>query len=190
MKKLIILAIALITFSCTNTAMEEKKVEKAAEESSPKQETTSPTVAPLSVGIRVGDVAPEIYLPNLNGKSVSLYSLRGKYVLVDFWASWCGPCRYENPNLVKLYSKYKEKGLEIYGVSLDQDKESWENAVKKDGITWIQVSDLSQWNSVVVPLYQLEVIPASFLLNKDGKIIASYLRGPDLENTLKQLLGE
>jgi len=190
MKKLIFLAITLITFSCTNTTKEEKNEEKVAEETKPKQETTSPAVAPLSVGIRVGDVAPEIYLPDLNGKSISLYSLRGKYVLVDFWASWCGPCRYENPNLVKLYNEYKDKGLEIYGVSLDQDKDSWHRAIQKDGITWIQVSDLNQWNSIVVPLYQLEGIPASFLLDKEGKIIASYLRGPDLENKVKQLLGE
>ena len=136
----------------------------------------------------VGQMAPEISLNNPEGKEVSLSSLRGKYVLIDFWASWCGPCRQENPNVVRMYEKYKDKGFEIYGVSLDRDEAAWLRAIEKDGLDWVHVSDLNFWNSTVVPLYNIEGIPMTVLVDKEGKIIAKNLRGPSLEAKLSELL--
>ncbi|UZR93195.1 redoxin domain-containing protein [Chondrinema litorale] len=136
----------------------------------------------------IGEVAPDIELQSPEGKDISLSSLRGKYVLIDFWASWCGPCRQENPNVVRVYNKFKDKGFEIYGVSLDRDKNAWNKAIEKDGLTWLHVSDLNFWNSEVVPLYNIEGIPMTVLLDKDGKIIAKNLRGKALEDKLTELL--
>jgi peroxiredoxin len=135
-----------------------------------------------------GQVAPEINLPSPDGKEIALSSLRGKVVLIDFWASWCGPCRKEMPNVVKAYAKFKNKGFEIYGVSLDQDKEHWVEAIKKDGITWPQVSDLQQWQSSVVKLYTIQGIPFTVLIDKEGKILAKNLRGEQLEAKLAEVL--
>jgi len=135
-----------------------------------------------------GMEAPEINLPSPEGKEIALSSLRGKVVLIDFWASWCGPCRKEMPNVVKAYNKYKDKGFEIYGVSLDQDKDRWVEAIKKDGITWPQVSDLKYWQSEVVPLYSIQGIPYTVLLDKEGKIIAKGLRGAELDKKLEEIL--
>lgn len=132
--------------------------------------------------------APEINLPDLKGQQVSLSSFKGKYVLVDFWASWCGPCRAENPNVVAAYNKYKDKNFTIVGVSLDQDKAAWQQAIQKDSLTWTHISDLKQWESPVVPAYGIEGIPFNVLLDPTGKIIASGLRGEGLENKLKEVL--
>lgn len=140
-------------------------------------------------GISVGDEAPDFTLDNPEGTPVTLSSLRGKYVLIDFWASWCGPCRMENPNVVKMYNKYKDKGFAIYGVSLDKDKTAWLNAIKKDGLTWTHGSDLKYWNSAVAQTYGVNAIPATYLLDKEGKVIAKNLRGPSLEAKLSELLG-
>ncbi|RME19595.1 MAG: TlpA family protein disulfide reductase, partial [Bacteroidetes bacterium] len=136
-----------------------------------------------------GTPCPEIALPDPDGKEIRLSSLRGKVVLIDFWASWCKPCRADMPNVVALYKKYKNKGFEILGVSLDKDKESWTKAIKDDGITWPQVSDLKFWNSEVVPVFNIEAIPYTILVDKNGIILAKGLRGKDLENKIRQALG-
>ncbi|MBA4258175.1 MAG: alkyl hydroperoxide reductase [Chitinophaga sp.] len=122
------------------------------------------------------------------GKSVSLKSFRGKYVLIDFWASWCGPCRTENPNLVAAFKKYATKNFTILGVSLDENKTSWMNAIRKDKLTWTQVSDLQSWNNKVAQMYKIQSIPANFLLDPSGKVIARDLRGEELQVKLKELL--
>lgn len=136
----------------------------------------------------IGQQAPEIVLPTPDDKELALSSFKGKIVLVDFWASWCGPCRKEMPNVVKAYAKYKDKGFEIYGVSLDQDKGRWVEAIQKDGITWPQVSDLKYWDSYAAKLYAVEGIPYTVLLDKEGKIIAKNLRGAELEKAIEKAI--
>jgi peroxiredoxin len=135
-----------------------------------------------------GKVAPDFTLPDPDGKLIALSSLRGKYVLVDFWASWCMPCRQENPNVVAAYQNFKGKNFTVFGVSLDKDKASWVRAIKDDKLTWPHVSDLKYWNSAVVPLYNIEGIPFNVLLDPEGKIIASNLRGRALSARLQELL--
>jgi peroxiredoxin len=135
-----------------------------------------------------GAIAPEISLPTPEGDTIKLSSTRGSVVLLDFWASWCAPCRQENPNLVKAYNLYHKKGFQIFQVSLDKTKEAWMKGIKDDQLDkWIHVSDIQYWNSVVVPLYKIESIPANFLLDKDGHIIASNLRGGQLQEKLAEL---
>ena len=144
--------------------------------------------AQKNIPAKPGDTAPEISMPDTEGKLFSLSSLKGKYVLVDFWASWCGPCRQENPNVVAAYNKYKNKNFTVLGVSLDKNKAAWLDAIKTDHLTWTHISDLKQWSSAAVSLYGFEGIPYNVLIDPQGKILATSLRGADLENKLAELL--
>ncbi|MDF9799735.1 peroxiredoxin [Catalinimonas alkaloidigena] len=140
--------------------------------------------------LSIGMEAPDIALPNPQGDTVKLSSLQGKYVMIDFWAAWCKPCRMENPNVVRLYNKYKDKGFEIYGVSLDRTKEAWVEAIKKDQLSWVHVSDLKYFDSEAASLYNINAIPATILLDREGNIIAKNLRGKALEDKLAELFDE
>jgi peroxiredoxin len=138
-----------------------------------------------------GAEAPEISLPSTKGDTIKLSSTRGSIVLLDFWASWCPPCRQESPNLVKSYNLYHSKGFQIYQVSLDKTKEAWIKGIQDDHLEkWIHVSDIQYWNSIVVPLYKIEQIPTNFLLDREGRIIASNLRGEQLQAKLAEVFSK
>ncbi|MCH8546256.1 MAG: TlpA family protein disulfide reductase [Cryomorphaceae bacterium] len=147
-----------------------------------------------NVGLSIGDVAPELNFPSPDGENIKLSSLRGKIVLIDFWASWCQPCRVENPNVVRIYDKYHDKklgkanGFEVYSVSLDQDKNKWVDAIKKDNLKWGgHVSDLKFWKSEAARIYNISSIPYTVLIDENGVIIGKNLRGPALERALANL---
>jgi peroxiredoxin len=142
--------------------------------------------------VALGAIAPEFAQADTAGKMISLSSFRGKYLLIDFWASWCGPCRAENPNVVKAFNKYKDKNFTILGVSLDQPgaKQKWIDAIHKDGLNWTQVSDLKFWQNEVSTAYGIQAIPQNLLLDPSGKIIAKGLRGKDLDNKMEELFGK
>lgn len=141
--------------------------------------------------LAIGAEAPEITMNTPDGETASLSSLRGKVVLLDFWASWCKPCRAENPNVVKMYQKYNYKGFEVFSVSLDKQKQAWVNAIQQDGLVWSNhVSDLQHWQSAAAKLYNISGIPQTYLLDQNGVIIGKNLRGPVLEQKLQELFGE
>ncbi|HEX8040107.1 MAG TPA: TlpA disulfide reductase family protein [Chryseosolibacter sp.] len=142
------------------------------------------------ISLAPGAPAPEIELPQMDGTPLALSSLRGKYVLIDFWASWCGPCRKENPEVVRLYNRYNDKGFEIYGVSLDESRDQWRNAIQQDGLPWRHVCDLKGAAGVAVQLYDVQTIPKTLLLDREGQIIAQDLRGAALAEKLRELFPE
>ncbi len=149
----------------------------------------------VKIGLGIGNKAPEIIEKGTNGEFLKLSSLQGKVVLIDFWASWCGPCRRENPYIVNIYNTYKDKkfkngeGFAVFSVSLDKSKEAWEKGIQDDNLTWeFHVSDLGGWQSKYAGIYGVSRIPTNFLIDGDGVIIGRDLRGADLQNTIKQLL--
>lgn len=158
----------------------------------PSVKKTKPTT---EIGLEIGKMAPDLAFSSPDGKVIPLSSLRGKLVLVDFWASWCLPCRMENPNIVKVYQKYKDgkftegKGFTIYSVSLDTKQSRWTAAIQEDGLAWdTHVSDLKGWYSDAAKIYQISSIPANYLINGDGVIIALNLRAETLESKIKSLM--
>jgi peroxiredoxin len=136
----------------------------------------------------IGKQAPDLSLPDVSGRHISIASFKGKYLLVDFWASWCGPCRAENPNVVKAFNEFKGKNFAILGVSLDKEKDAWQEAIRSDGLAWNHVSDLKFWESEAVKTFKFNGIPYNVLIDPQGRIIAESLRGDDLENKLKSVL--
>src|SRR5690606_2445784 len=144
----------------------------------------------MTSAFMIGGEAPDFTQNQPDGTPFSLSNLRGKVVLVDFWASWCGPCRRENPNVVKLYNRYKSQGFDILGVSLDKTQDRWVQAIEQDGLIWHHISDLKGWANEVAKMYGVSSIPHTILLDKEGRILARNLRGPQLEEKLREIFGE
>jgi thiol-disulfide isomerase/thioredoxin len=146
--------------------------------------------AASNVPLKKGDLAPDFTAPTPEGQQITMSKIKGKVTIIDFWASWCKPCRIENPNLVKVYNEYHDKGLEIISVALDRvnKKEFWTKAIQKDQLNWYNVSNLKYWNDPIAKAYNVNSIPATFIIDENGVIIADRLRGADLETKIKELL--
>ena len=172
-----------VMLSCHQKNEEENNLPNNKEVVKETIQTTSTPTFP-----EVGMEAPDFTMNDVDGKSFSLHQLRGSYVLVDFWASWCGPCRGENPYVVQAYNKFKNKNFTVLGVSLDEDKEAWLSAIKEDRLTWKHISDLKGWSSQAISLYGFDGIPYNVLIDPKGKIIATELREQALEAMLSKTL--
>jgi len=142
------------------------------------------------VPITIGEKIPDFAQNNIKGEMISIQSLRGKYVLIDFWASWCIPCRHENPVVVKAYQQFRDKGFEVLGISLDDKKERWLKAIKDDKLSWLHVSDLNGWNNVVAKMFNIRSVPDNILIDRDGKVLARGLRGENLEKKLAEVFSD
>lgn len=168
-----------------------KTVRDATKPNYPNNEFVKHVDQKVSSVIAIGSEAPDIVLPDPEGKDRRLSDLRGKVVLIDFWASWCRPCRAENPNVVRLYHTYKDKGFEIFSVSLDNKRDAWLNAIQADGLVWPNhVSDLRGWSSAGGRLYGIMSIPATVLVDREGRVLARNLRGQQLEQKLKEIFAQ
>lgn len=183
-RSLALLIAGLIVVSCSSGQRQNNNIA-----------TTAEVESQVQTGIDIGQRAPELVFESPDGEKIALSSLRGKIVLIDFWAAWCTPCRAENPNLVRIYKEYRDKqfengdGFTIYSVSLDRSKDDWVGAIEKDGLEWkYHVSDLKWWQSVPAAMYGVMGIPMNFLIDGDGIIVAKGLRGQYLENKMKELL--
>ncbi|MCS6823361.1 MAG: TlpA family protein disulfide reductase [Cytophagaceae bacterium] len=188
---LLLLLFCLLLSSCEVTRNEERSSASTNAidvNTTPNADSANEAETDQKIGIKVGQYAPDISLPDTSGRLITLSSFRGKYVLLDFWASWCGPCRAENPNVVRMYEKYKDKNFVIVSVSLDKDRNAWLRAIATDGMNWVHMSDLMYWDSPVVALYKINGIPMTFLLDKEGKIVAKNIRGEQLEKKISSLI--
>jgi len=174
MKKIFLFALLLI-------ALLQQSCKESIKDTAP-----APTAPAVILGI--GSTAPDFSLPNLDGQKIKLSSFKGKIILLDFWASWCEPCREENPHLMEMYKKFNSKNFDIISVSLDYEKKAWADAITSDSLIWTNISDLKGFNSKVVSGYNIKAIPATYLLDKEGKIIAIDLRGQQLEDKLEEIL--
>lgn len=146
--------------------------------------------APVEEGNLMGKTIPDFEQADVNGKMVNIKSFRGKYVLIDFWASWCGPCRGENPNVVAAFNKYKDRNFTVLGISLDKSKDNWIKAVNDDGLTWTQLSDLKFWSNAVAQQFGIQSIPQNYLIDPNGIVIGKNLRGSDLEAKLESIFNK
>jgi peroxiredoxin len=184
---------ANVMMGMDNNASYENKLiaySKKAQKAFPKNKAVNAFVSQMERAekVAIGQMAPKITALTPDGKTLSLSDFKGKYVLLDFWASWCGPCRSENPNIVKQYSLFKDKNFTIFSFSLDDKKDQWIDAIKKDKLDWNHVSELKQWDAPTAQLYNITAIPASFIINPEGRIIAKNLRGLKLHDFLVQTL--